>query len=438
MSATDPVVIVGGGISGLAAGVELTSHGIPVTLLEQKPGLGGRASSFRDSVTGETVDNGQHVLIAGYKRTFRFLDTIGSLSHLRVQHRLALTFHEYGRGFTSVRLPSLPSPFNLLAGVLSSSHFSLSDKIRMIRAGIALRRRDVESSMTIDEWLDETDQSPDTRRRFWEPLAVSIMNEHTAVASAPTFLRSLQAAFFQGGKAAAVAIPTVGLTQLYADQAAEFITAHGGRIRCNKDVTAVALSDGQVTGVRLRDGEEVPCSGVIAAVPPYRVTSLLGSDLPELAFPDFEASPIVSVHLWFSEDPMQHEFVALVGRSVQWVFNRRRITGSTAPGGHLSAVISAARDFVDLSNAELISLAAGDIRTAYPIGDPMHALVVREKRATYRPRPGTELRRPPQATRIPNLTIAGDWTDTGFPATIEGAVISGERCAEIIRQWRSA
>jgi len=434
------VIIVGGGLSGLAAAVDLTATGTPILVLEQKPSLGGRAYSFREPTTGDVVDNGQHVLIAAYERTLHFLATIGTLSLLKIQPTLRMTFHHPDRGFHTFRLAALPPPLNFLSGVLRTSLFTAADRLRFLRAGKSLYAPDLLERVhtwTIDEWLESTGQSHEAKRSFWEPLAVSVMNDHTDTASAETFVRTLRAAFLGHRRNAALALPTVGLSELYVNGARDFLHAGGGTVRCSADVASIRTSGDVAQGVVLRDGEELDCSALILAVPPHRAANLLEHVLPGQTFADLGSSPIVSIHLWLRSDPMEHEVTGLIGRRVQWLFNRRKLLQGAGDGGYLSAVISAADGYVGLSNEELTRIAMDDIRSAYPgtSADPLHAVVIRERRATHRPRPDIEPLRPDQRTAIHNLALAGDWTATGYPATIEGAVISGERSASIIRGW---
>ncbi|MEK9139168.1 MAG: hydroxysqualene dehydroxylase HpnE [Bacteroidota bacterium] len=434
------VVIVGGGLSGLAAGVDLVSRGIRVTILEQKPALGGRAFSFKDSVTGDTIDNGQHVLIAGYERTMRFLEKIGTREMLRVQRAPSLLFHHPQRGFQEFRLPLLPTPFNLLVGILRCHLFSFLDRLRLLRAGLSLRSVDEVkekslATMTILEWLKSAGQSDEVIRSLWEPLAVSMMNERIHKASAHVFVQALRKAFLGGSRNAALAIPTVGLSELYVDGARRFITLRGGELRLNADAIEVMADDEHATGVRLRDGTSVAGDAVILTIPPNKLLPLLPSRLIEqFSYLDsFEFTPIVSVHMWFTEEFMQHEFVGLIGRRVQWLFNKRKINDETGKGAHVSAVISGANEFVGMTKEELVNIAVEDIRSLYDglQEEPRHAVVVREKSATYSSSPGIEAQRPSSRTGITNLFLAGDWVATGYPATIEGAIVSAERAAQL-------
>lgn len=440
----NPVVIVGGGLSGLAAAVRLSSLRIPVLLLEQRKSPGGRAYSFADARTGTVIDNGQHVLIAGYSRTMEFLGTIGTRGLLAVQAPPEFLFHHPGRGFCSLRLPDLPPPFHLLAGITGTDLFRAPDKLRMLRAGMGLVtfREERVRGMTVEAWLDSLGQSAETKRSFWEPLAVAIMNEHIGVASALVFMRAIRTAFLSSRGGASLAIPTVGLSELYVDPACAYIERQGGVVRCGADVTGSDEEGGRVTGVLLREGETVKCSALILAVPSYRAPLLLPATLRDRGYiagcASIPVSPIVSVHLWFDSDFMPRETLGVIGRRIQWVFNRRKICREQAGGGHVSVVISAAHAFVDRENDELTRIAVEDLRSVFgaDIGSVKHAVVIREKRGTFSCTPDVERIRPGSDTPVPNLFLAGDWTDTGYPATIEGAIMSGERCAgRIAASW---
>ena len=439
----DPVVIAGGGLSGLAAAVGLSSRGIPVVLLERRRTPGGRAYSFRDRETGETIDNGQHVLIAGYDRTIRFLDTIGTRHLLSVQGRPTLLFHHPERGFREFSLPFLPPPWNLAMGVLTSDLLPLADRWRMLRAGYDIRRMSAEreetvAELTVDEWLDSIGQSAECRRSFWEPLAVSIMNEHISRASAAVLIHSLRTAFLGRRDTGSLALPTVGLSTLYVDAAVHYITSRGSIVRCKAEVIGMRVTSGAVSHVLLRDRTVIPCSAAILAMPPMNTYALLPEELRQntslKGIRGLEVSPIISIHLWFETDFMPQQVLALAGRRVQWVFNRRKICRDwKGGGGHLSATISAAHDYVGMTNEAIIRIATEELVGVFGADALrlLRALVIREKRATFSPTPAAERLRPCQRTSISNLFLAGDWTATGYPATIEGAVMSADRCVAL-------
>ncbi|HSQ76694.1 MAG TPA: hydroxysqualene dehydroxylase HpnE [Bacteroidota bacterium] len=429
----DPIVIVGGGLSGLAAALRLSSSHIPVLLLEQRPVLGGRASSFTDTSTGDVVDNGQHLLIAGYTRTLAFAEAVGSRHLLRVQEHPLLSFYRPGKGFAEFRIRRLPSPLHLIQTILTSSLFTGRERSDVLRAGIdILRATHTEhgpgEGKTVAEWLNQRRQPDGVRSAFWIPLAASIMNERIETASAALFLHALHVAFLGHWHHAALVFPEAGLSRIFAEPAAEVITNRGGMIRCNADVRTLEMDGGTVRNVCLRDGTTVPCRSVILAVPQNRAVELyppacvrpVGVEEGLVA----NVSPIVSMHLWFDDPFMDRDAVGLIGRTVHWVFRKNT---------HVSVVISAAHDLVERSREELVRLAVEDLREVFGrgVGQPRHALVIREKRATVSLTPDSARRRPGAATAVQNLFLAGDWTNTGLPATIEGAILSGENAAEL-------
>ncbi|MBP1653670.1 MAG: squalene-associated FAD-dependent desaturase [Bacteroidetes bacterium] len=476
-----PAVIVGAGLSGLAAGVALASRRIPVLLLEQRPYAGGRAYSFRDRTTGDIIDNGQHLLIAGYARTRAYLETIGSAHLLDIQKTPELVFHHPRRGYVRLRLPPLPSPLHLLAGVLASDLFSAGDKLGMVRAGVAIARESAEASRvpggwTIDQWLDCVGASPESRMSFWHPLAISMMNEKPESASARVFVRSLREAFLLHRSGAALAVPRAGLSELLVDPAVSFIRAHGGDVRFGVNVTETLEADGAhadglsararsaggpVTGVRTQDGEVVDASGVILAVPSTAVERLMPAScrarlhLREMS--SAAVSPILCIHLWYAHPVSPHPVVGVLGRRIQWVFRHEHfnpVRGARggapgeagreagmesrrgAPGERLSLVISAAREEAGWTNEALIGAGVQDCVALFGeiARTPSHAVVIREKRATFSLSPSVESLRPGAQTPVSNLFLAGDWTATGLPATVEGAIRSGESAAEQARQ----
>jgi zeta-carotene desaturase len=232
---------------------------------------------------------------------------------------------------------------------------------------------------------------------------------------------------------AALAFPTVGLSQLYVDGAKHFITLYGGEIHCNADVVGVSVDTGPANGVKLKGGDEVRADAIILAVPPHKLIPMLPDQLKQTlsSVANLDSAPIVSIHLWFNEEFMVHEFVGLIGKRIQWLFNKRKINNEHVKGAHVSAVISGAYGFVDKTKDELVKTAVDDIREVYRNlrGEPFHAVVVREKSATYSSSPETERLRPSNETEISNLFLAGDWTATGYPATIEGAILSADRAS---------
>jgi len=280
------------------------------------------------------------------------------------------------------------------------------------------------SELTIAQWLDRHHQSSGARESFWDPLAVAIMNETPERASADLFCHSLRQAFLKHPHDAALVFPRVGLSSLFAGPARAFIEQHNTTVQCGADVHHVSVAGGKAVGVVLKDGRAIPCAAAILAVPAPHVARLLpASTVPGLTqIAEAGVSPIIGIHLWMDTGFMDTQALGLIGRRIQWVFKRER---------HLSLVISAAREFVGKTNQELLALAQEDLYSVFGnlVGTPAHSVVIREKRATFSATPQNIQKRPGSDTAIPNLFLAGDWTDTGLPATIEGAILSGQKAA---------
>jgi len=431
------VVVIGAGFAGFAAAVALAAREARVTVLEARRTAGGRAGSFPDPETGETVDNGQHLFMACYRDTRLFLKRLGSLPLLKFQRRLGITWLEPGR---RVRLscPPLPAPFHLLAGTFMMKGLTMADRKALLAAAGPLRRlahsngHDL-SRITVTRWLDDMGQTERLRRYLWHPLAIAALNASPDRAPASLLAHVLDEAFLHGQGDSALGYATVGLSALYVEQSRRCIESRGGVLRCGALVSGLVTHGASVRGVTLRDGETVEADAVVCAAPPDDAARL---GVPVDGLARFESSPILSVNLWYDR-PLasfaDFDFAGVIGRDVQWLFNKQRILEGRAT--HLAAVISAADDHVKRSNDDLARMAADDVRACLPAARGARvtrSVVVRERTATMSPTVETESLRPGQATPLANLHLAGDWTMRGMPATIEAAVRSGHLCADRI------
>ncbi|MEX1276551.1 MAG: hydroxysqualene dehydroxylase HpnE [Bacteroidota bacterium] len=467
------VLVIGGGVSGLSAAVELTRHGYPVTLLEQRQHLGGRTYSFVDEVTGDVVDNGQHLLMGCYHETRRYLKTIGSDSRASLQPNLHIEFLHPQRGPATLSCPALPPPFHLLAGLLGLKSLSWKDRLGLLKVGWELQKDPVKvepylSLLTVDEWLTSLGQSPDNKKYLWDVIAIGSLNDDPRMVSALLFYRVLRSAFLGARENSSLLIPHVGLSELLVDPAVEFLESRGSSLRTGVGVDGVEVGEGRVRSVRAGT-ETLEVDAVVAAVPYYALDAIMpglstsGRQRSAGEEEGFESSPIITINLWFEKPVMEQEFVALLDSRVHWVFNKSRILASRKEEGrlqkadgrlqkadgrlqkadgrlqkadgrqYLSLVISGASGYVEMEKEGLIRMALEDLRQVFPAARNatlIHSLVVKEKRATFSPTPGIEVLRPSSRTHIENLFLAGDWTDTGFPATIEGAVTSGIKAAK--------
>jgi hydroxysqualene dehydroxylase len=442
------VIVIGAGFAGLSTAARLVRRGARVLVLEARGRLGGRATAFPDRETGELVDNGQHVLLGCYTATFEFLRDVGAADNVRLQPQLAVTVIDREGHRSRLSCPSLPPPLHLIAGIFDWDALSWRD--RLAAAGMATPLKNARRELagagvkaaspgeTVENWLVRNGQTPRLRELLWDPLALAALNQPPGEAAAPPFARVLAEMFGSDPRAAAIALPVKPLHLMYAEPAREYIEQHGGEVRSG--VTARILMNEAADAVIGIDagGEAIGAERIVSAVPWFAFPDLFAHDVPALATTidcarRMASSPIVTVNLWFDRAILDEPFVGLPGRTMQWVFDKRLVLGDSA--AHLSLVSSGAAAVVARSNEELIRLAHDEIVEAMPASRDaklVRATVVREPRATFSLAPG-QPPRPAAETGVTGLVLAGDWIDTGLPATIESAVRSGHRAADLSR-----
>ena len=441
------VVVIGGGFAGLSAAVALVDAGARVTVCEARPGLGGRATAFTDPATGERVDNGQHVLIGCYHETFAFLRRLGTDGLVALDDRLSVDFVDRSGAHSRLQSSSLPPPWHLLGGLARWSALSWRDRLAALRLGPAMRSAaralsagrplPIKPGETLERWLARHGQTERLTELLWEPLAVAALNQPASQVEAGPFVRVLAQMFGGTPRDSAIGLPRVPLDELYALPAAQYLSQRGSSVQTSAKARIVCRGE-RVAAVEV-GGETLTPDVVVCAVPWHAIGTVVDPPPPALAAllsaaDRMASSPIVTVNLWLDRPVTDVPFVGLPGRVMQWVFDKRHAFGTAA--SHLSLVSSGAADIVALANAELIDLALGEVRDGLPLARDARverATVVREKRATFSLAPGQPAR-PDPLTPIQGLILAGDWTDTGLPATIESAVVSGHRAAVLAQR----
>ncbi len=446
--ATSDVIVIGGGVAGLAAATRLAERGARVTVVEARPHLGGRASSFVDPATGETVDNGQHILMGCYRETFVFLRRIGAMSNVRVQPSLRVPSIDAAGRASVLSCPPLPAPWHLLGGVIEWDALGWRDRLSVLRLGIPVRTEQgrlrgatglmaCSAEETVESWLIRNGQTARLREMLWDPLALAALNQAPREAAAPTFVRVLAEMFGRDPQAASIVFPAVPLDRLYVAPARECVEAYGGIIVANA-LARVIVESGRAVGVRTRAGREVRAQAVVSAVPWYAIRALFEEVPAPMRQVESNASrtgscPIVTVNLWFDRRVLGTPFVGLPGRAMQWAFDRGAITDSTV--SHVSLVSSGAASVAGMTNDAIVDLAMRELRDALPAARAAgvrKASVVRERRATFSLAPGQPAR-PGTETPLAGFYLAGDWIDTGLPGTIESAAMSGHLAAAAVR-----
>jgi squalene-associated FAD-dependent desaturase len=448
------VVVVGGGFAGLAAAIALQERRHDVVLLERRGVLGGRATSSRDAVTGDDVDNGTHLMVGAYTRTLDLLRRAGAEDLLLHQPNLRLEWVDE-KGTTALDCPPLRAPLHLVAGLLGL-RVPLAVKLQAVRLGLAVRfgRRPV--GLTLAEYFRRCGQGDSARRLLWDPLALAILNEPVERAAAVLFHRVYDEAFLRSHRASRLVFVRRGWGVL-ADRLARYLEGRGGTVVRGARAEAILVEGARATGVRYapRAGtrEELAAGrapgprtetadAVVSAVPAPALRALLPEPWrghgPFAALDRFSPSPIVSVEVWLDRVVVDRPMLGLRASEVEWVFDKGRLHGRAGAPQHLAFIVSAAHRAVPKANAELVAAAVDALRRFFPAmagAAVVRSLVLREPAATFASSPELEALRPEPDTPVPGLFLAGDWTRTGLPATIEGAVRSGERAVQHARAW---
>ncbi|HLB90321.1 MAG TPA: hydroxysqualene dehydroxylase HpnE [Terriglobales bacterium] len=459
------VAVVGGGLAGLAAGCALADSGFRVTLFERRSYLGGRASSYQHPGTGEVVDNCQHVLLGCCTNLVEFYRRIGVEDKIRWYDRL--TFLEPGGRASVIEPSSLPAPLHTAPAFLRAACLNLPDKLAIAAAMAALApvapRDTGESFLT---WLRRHGQTERAIERFWKTVLVSALNEGIDRVSVPSAAQVMRESFLKSPAAGRMGVPTVPLTELY-NTAGDYICARGGEVQFRSSVESFRA---EFAGVKLltAEGEEnfdfvvfaVPFDVLSRMLPPTSAAEPLRQTLDR-----FETSPITGIHLWFDRQVTDLEHAVLLDRTIQWMFHKSKLLGraaahevavtngghgfsraddasspagalaSEANGSYLELVVSSSKTLVEKSRAEIIDLALAELREFFPearAANLVKSTVIKEVHATYSPRPGVDVFRPRPETVWPRVFLAGDWTATGWPATMEGAVRSGYVAAQCV------
>jgi squalene-associated FAD-dependent desaturase len=379
-----------------------------------------------------------------YRETRRYLHTIGSEQRADLQPTLHIDFVDPTKGSSRLVASSLPAPLHVLTGLLRLTNLSVVDRLRLLRVGKELLRTSVEKerlldSLTVDEWLSTLGQSMNNKEYLWDTIAIGSLNDHPQRVSALLFFRVLRAAFMGTREDSCLLVPRVGLSALLVDPAVECITRGGGEIRMGTRVHTMEVEHSHVNALHTAAGEKLRADTYIQAVPFFDLPSMLTDDLIVPSLPFFNSTPIVSINLWFDREIFEGEFAAVLHSSIQWIFNRSKLcgppAGQVAKHQHLSLVISGAEDFIEFNKESIVQIALNDLKRVLPRAHEamlVHSLVIKERRATFSARPGMEPHRPDTRTKLDNMFLAGDWTNTGYPATIEGAVMSGRKAADAV------
>ncbi len=457
------MLVIGGGLAGLSCAVALAEAGTRVRLFEKRPHLGGRATSYT-LPDGSEVDNCQHVTLGCCTNLADFYRRVGAGEKIRFYDRLYFA-DKHGRRST-IEAALLPPPLHMTPSFLGFGALSFADKRSIARAMMAIARTGGNppgaNNGSMLDWLHRQEQTDGAIERFWRVVLVSALDEELGRTSARYGIDVFWKAFLGSRKGYCVGIPSVPLADLY-QGCREAVVRRGGEVRLRAGVREIRVTGNRFAGALLDDGTELTADACVAAVPHDVLESLLPKELTADGSPlegvrHLKTSPITGVHLWFDRVVMTEPFLTLLDHTTQWVFNKSLLAGPSetngdaarpsqraekgfgaagvAPGGqYLQLVISASYDLVPRSRQEIIDLCLRELADVLPAtreAKLVKATIIKEVNATFSPEPGVDHWRPAQQLSVKNLFLAGDWTATGWPATMEGAVRSGYLAAEAV------
>ncbi|MBV8513795.1 MAG: FAD-dependent oxidoreductase [Acidobacteria bacterium] len=450
------VIVIGGGLAGLAAGVALAESGWRVRLFEQRPFLGGRATSYV-LPDGEHVDNCQHVTLGCCTNLDDFYRRVGSINKVRFFDRLLFLDPQGHLG--EMEAGFFPAPFHMTGSFAKFAPLSLADKISIGRAMLTILRTsghpsgvDLPEGISMLEWLRRQRQTQRAIDRFWRPVLVSALDEELDQTDARFGIDVFWKAFLCNSRGYRMGVPIVPLAELY-DGCRAFIEKRGGEVALRSAVRGIEIENNAITAIQFDNNREESGDAYVFAIPHDTFAELLPSEIaqsdPALRNLDkIKDAPITGVHFWFDREVTNEPFITLLDTTVQWVFNKTALfgpsTAAPAKNGdfktatakqYLQLVISASYDLLQKPRQEIIDLCLKEIRQAFPAArdaNLVKATVIKETAATFSPQPGVDRWRPTQQASVEKLFLAGDWTATGWPATMEGAVRSGYLAAEAV------
>lgn len=412
------------GVGGLSAAIHLdrlVGENTQITLFDARRQPGGRTRSFTDPKSGDTLDNGQHLLMGCYRDTLEYCQLLGTEKQIEWQDTMEIPFYLGEPKPRTLRMAKLPSPFHLLWGLLSTNLLSFSEKIATMRLGQGLKSKRNFGDLTCIDLLHHFAQPAGLIEKLWEPMILAVLNASPKQASASAFVEAFRLIYFGEQQDASLIFPTSGLSELLIDPAVKILESKGHTLRYGEVVEKIT-SDLTVSA---SSGLEQQFDAVILA-------STVGPsvELP-VEIPAFEYSPILNAYFWVDREIIANRVAAFVGTNLQWAFPHKTNLGAQ----RLALTISAADDLIEQDNKELTDRLWKDLQSRAPEAREavlLKSQIIKEKRATPLFTPEAHRRRPSTVTPVSGLFLAGDIVQNGLPATIEGAVRNGKAAASIL------
>ena len=412
------VVIVGGGVAGIYAAYKSASSGNNVKLIEASSKLGGRINSRVDSISGDSIDNGQHLLVGAYHSFIELLKFIGTYDLIEYQEKFFVKYYSKNGPFSLQQ--KLPGQLGMLTALMKLDQVSFSSKIKAIQFVAKIRTNRIKSKgKTCFQLLKDENQGDDMVKVLWEPLILATINTSIQEADAFVFTEVLRLAFFADRKNGKLIFPKEGLNDLI-DPFTQKFELIGGEVLFNTSIKSFERANNKWR-LELTKSRNLDCDELILAIPPHKIEKLEN----EINIPDFTYSPIISVYLWYDKDFMDEIIAALLDTKTQWVFNKRKLgfqNGKDKFPGYLTCTISAADDIIKKSSKEIADICDSELKSYFKAdSNLLHYKVIKEAKATINQNLKSSQERMNFKSSEPNLKFVGDWIWTSLPCTIESA-----------------
>lgn len=439
------VIIIGCGVAGISAAIELIQAGFDVEIFESKNFPGGRVYSVFDEIANEEHDNGQHLISGAYSHFLKILKVLGTDNLVKKQLNLRVAF-SYSNGEKDI-LDGSPfkGKIGLLAGLLKLKKISLKSKFHITTFFSKLQFNKLEyKDKTVRELLIKNHQTGEAIQRFWEPLALATLNSSIDNAPAELLIEVLKKAFFSDKETSNLIFPNVGLSSLLAPFT-QWFSEKGGKIHFGQSVKKLIIKEDKVEGIETKIGDIYYADYFISTVQPNSLLKVISNSETDITkfnyLKNFDFSTIISIYLWLDISLKGIDFSAMIGTKTQWLFNRREILNELSNTnknfkGHLALTISAGNDLSNEDSKKLAEFCFDEVKSCFPElkeAKILHKKVIKDKFATVRLTQKNLKFRPKPETYLKNFFLAGDWTDTNLPATIEGAALSGRNVISYIK-----
>lgn len=437
-----PIAIIGAGIAGIASAMQLAEYGEKVLIVESRPHIGGRFYSFIDPISGEWIDNGQHVMVGAYDNFLQLISTLGTKEYLYIPKALHIPFYSSDGKKDVLDTSSFSGKAGLVSGLLRMQYISIKSKIEILSFFSKLQFNLIKSeSLTAFELLQREKQGADAIYWFWEPLILATMNLSLHRASANLFIKVLKKSFYASKGKSSLIFSTVPFAELLSPFK-NWIENKRGTLQLNTSVKKIIIDKQKAKSIILSNGDKVDVKAIISAVQPYQLMKMVDRQDIGIEFAtllnDFEYSSIISIYFWLDRNFLSEDFVALLGTIPQWIFNLSNIYSkkgiSKGIENKIAITISQAETIWSINNQKLSELCWNDITlvlTQAKSTKVLRSKIIRERFATIKANPKAEIiRRRLKDLAVENLILAGDWTNQELPSTLESAAISGKYSAE--------